>query len=79
MKPVSGETSLIKSTVFEDNNGALTTSNSVKNNPRTKHIGVKYQFFKHHYGEGSDTTLVKVDTLMQNQTYSPREYPDRIS
>ncbi len=40
--------SVVKSTVFEDNNGALTTATAVKMSPRTKHIGVKYHFFKSH-------------------------------
>ena len=41
-----GPTSVIlKSTVFEDNNGDIATTNAVKMNPRNKHIGVKYHFF----------------------------------
>ena len=55
----------IKSTVFEDNNGAISTANAVKMTPRTKHIAVKYFFFKSHIGEGTGIELVKVDTLLQ--------------
>ena len=37
---------MIHSTVFEDNNGALALATSPKITPRTKHIAVKYHFFK---------------------------------
>ena len=36
----------IKSTVFEDNNGVIATTNAVKMTPCTKHIAIKYYFFK---------------------------------
>ena len=38
---------------------------AVKMTPRTKHIAVKYFFFKSHIGEGTGIELVKVDTLLQ--------------
>jgi len=56
---------LIKSTVFEDNNGAISTAKAVKMTPRTKHIAVKYFFFKSHIGPGTGIELVKIDTLLQ--------------
>ena len=59
------ETKVIKSTVFEENIGALTTANTVKMNPCTKQIVEKYHLFKHRCGKGSGITLVKVDTLLQ--------------
>jgi hypothetical protein len=63
---LSGATdSVIKSTVFEDNNGAISTATSVKMTPRTKHIGVKYHFFKSHLTDGSGITLDKIDTNLQ--------------
>jgi hypothetical protein len=39
---------LVKSTVFEDNNGALGLATTPKLTPRTRHICVKYHFFKKH-------------------------------
>ena len=60
-----GETALINSTVFKDNNGAFITANSIKMTLRTKQIGVKYHFLKHHFVKGSVITLVKVDTLLK--------------
>jgi hypothetical protein len=56
---------LIKSTVFEDNNGAIATARAVKMSPRTKHIAVKYFFFKSHIGPNTGIESVKIDTLLQ--------------
>ena len=60
MKLGGVETTSINSTVFEDNNGELTTANAIKMTPHTKHIGVEYHFFNvslwqkqwHHTGKG---------------------------
>ena len=41
-----GKTALVHSTIFEDNNGALGLAISPKLTPRTKHIAVKYHWFK---------------------------------
>ena len=63
---LKGPTSVIlKSTVFEDNNRAISTANNVKMTPRTKHIGVKYHFFKSHIGADKVIPLEKIDTLLQ--------------
>ena len=43
---VGGENIVIKTTMFEDNNGALATANAFNMNPRTKHIAVKYHFLR---------------------------------
>ena len=51
--------------MFEDNNGAIAIANAVKMTPRTKHIAVKYHFFKSHIGEESGIELVKIDTNLQ--------------
>ena len=50
---VGEEKIAIKLTVFEDNNGAIATTNAVKMTPCTKHIAVKYYFFKSHIREDS--------------------------
>jgi hypothetical protein len=65
MKLPGIENSVVKSTVFEDNNGAIATAKSVKMTPRTKHIGVKYHFFKSHIVEGSGIILDKIDSNIQ--------------
>jgi hypothetical protein len=65
MKLPGIENSIVKSTVFEDNNDAIATAKSVKMTPRTKHIGVKYHFFKSHITEGSGIVLAKIDSNRQ--------------
>ena len=53
----------VKSTVFEDNNSALQLSLSPKLTPRTKHIAVKYHFFKSKIGEDKGITIKRVDSV----------------
>ena len=52
----------VKSKVFEDNNGAIKTAQTPKLSPRTKHIAVKYHFFKSHIGRDKGIELSKIDT-----------------
>jgi hypothetical protein len=60
--------SVIKSTVFEDNNGPISTATAFKMTPRTK-IAVKYHFFKSHIDSGTRVgtgiTLSKIDMNLQ--------------
>ena len=46
----------VHSTVFEDNTCALGMATTPKMSPRTKHIAVKYHFFKSHIGVPGDKT-----------------------
>ena len=59
--------SLMHSTVFEDNNGAIGLATSPKITPRTKHIAIKYHFFKDHIGikDGKGIEIQKIDTEFQ--------------
>jgi hypothetical protein len=59
------EKGLLHSTIFEDNNGALGLATSPKMTPRTKHIAVKYHFFKDHIGEDKGIRIVRIDTEYQ--------------
>ena len=56
---------MIHSTIFEDNNGALGLATAPKLTPRTKHIGVKYHWFKSHIGEDKGILITKVNTKLQ--------------
>jgi galactokinase/mevalonate kinase-like predicted kinase len=58
-------TTKLHSTVFEDNNGALTVAQAPKMTPRTKHIAIKYHFFKDRIGQDKGIELAKIDTLEQ--------------
>ena len=42
---------ILNSSMFEDNNVALQLAQTPKISPRTKHIAVKYYFFRSHVGE----------------------------
>ena len=59
----------VKSTVFEDNNGCISTCRAPSLSPRTKHIAVKYHFVRNFFmpDAPSDTPYVleKVDTNLQ--------------
>ena len=59
---------MVKSTIFEDNNGAIATARTPKMSPRTKHIAMKYHFVKSLFGkpnEDSVFSLVKIDISFQ--------------
>ena len=60
---------VVKSTMSEDNNGAISTATTPKMSPRTKHIAVKYHFVKQLFNPlQSDTNpfeIVKINTLEQ--------------
>jgi hypothetical protein len=54
----------VKSTVFEDNQACIAHAVAPKMSPRTKHIGVKYHFFRHHIADG-EIEVHYVDTNNQ--------------
>lgn len=41
---------LVKSTIFEDNNGAISMAQAPNMTPRTKHIATRYHFVKQYFG-----------------------------
>ena len=46
-------------------NGCLKTATAERISPRTKHIAIKYHFFRSHVGPDSNITLTKIDTDIQ--------------
>ena len=52
-------------TIFNDNNGVLGLVKVYKLTPRTKHIAVKYHFFRDKIGEDKGILLKKVTTKKQ--------------
>ena len=56
---------IIHSTVFEDNNGAISLATSPKISPRTKHIAIKYHHFRESVGEGKGIKIEPIDTTIQ--------------
>ena len=55
----------MKSTMFEDNNGALSIAKAKRINPRTKHIATQYHWFWDQTGPGTGIELEKIDTTIQ--------------
>jgi hypothetical protein len=52
------------SKVFEDNNGCLVLASSPRMTPRSKHIAVKYHFFRSHVVSGA-IRIFKINTEEQ--------------
>ena len=57
--------SMLHSTVFEDNNGALSLAKSPRMTPRTKYIAVEYHWFREEVGEKKGVILKKIDSEFQ--------------
>lgn len=60
-----GDKAMLHSTVYEDNNGALILAQSPKMTPMTKHIAVKYHWFRDQIGEEKGIVLEKIDSEYQ--------------
>jgi hypothetical protein len=56
---------ILHSTVFEDNNGALSIATSPKISPRTKHIAVKYHHFRSKIGPDKGIIIQRINTTEQ--------------
>ena len=55
---------VVKCTLFEDNNGALELATAHRYRPRTKHIAVKYHHFREHVNRGT-ISIQPIDTKEQ--------------
>ena len=71
----------VKSKIFEDNNGAISTASTPKMTPRTKHIAVKYHFVKNYFAKKRVTAdhpfdLLKIDTLIQKADIFTKGLPE---
>ena len=53
---------IIHSTLFEDNNIALVWDKSRMETPSTRHIVLKYHFFRLHVGEGKGIIIQRVES-----------------
>jgi hypothetical protein len=61
--PVYATKAQVHCTVFQDNSGAIEIANNPKYRPRTKHINVRYHFFRSHIGK--HITVLPIDTKDQ--------------
>ena len=60
-----GDSNKIKSTIWEDNSGALKNAEKKRITPRTRHINVIYHWFWQHIGEDTGLEIAKIDTTEQ--------------
>ena len=64
-----GDSVIVKSKIFEDNNGAISMASTPQMTPCTKHIAVKYHFVKRYFGDNKFPDhpffLEKIDTKEQ--------------
>ena len=61
--PVHATQAQVHCRVFQDNSGAIEIANNPKYRPRTKHINVRYHFFRSHVGK--HITILPIDTKEQ--------------
>ena len=56
------KTELVHLTVFEDNNGAMSFLGAPKLTYQTKHIGIKYHWFRSHVGDINGIVLSNIES-----------------
>ena len=77
MKLKLEEKGLLHSVIFEDNNGALGLATLPKLTPQTKHIAVKYHFFKDHIGEDKGIRIAKIESEFQKANIFTKGLPSK--
>jgi hypothetical protein len=68
--------SLIRSTVFEDNQGCLSIVNSPKMSTRNKYLSLKYHFFRSHIGKDKGIEARWVETTKQQADIFTKGLPE---
>ena len=68
------KTSLVRSTVFEDNQGCLSLVNVPKMSPRNKYLALKYHFFRSEIGEEKGVIAKYINTKDRRPTSSPKAF-----
>ena len=57
---------IMHSTLFDDNNGALGLVTSPRKTPRMRHIAVKYHFFREHVSEVKGIMIQRMESKEHN-------------
>ena len=68
--------SLVKSTVFEDNQGCLSMVNTPKMSTRNKYLSLKYHFFRSHIGKDKGIEAKWVETTKQKADIFTKGLPE---
>jgi hypothetical protein len=70
------QTSLVRSTIFEDNMGCLSLVNVPKTSPRNKYLALKYHFFRSQIGESKGIVAKYVNTKEQKADIFTKGLPE---
>ena len=70
-------TSLVRSTVFEDNQGCLSIVNVPKMSPRNKYLALKYHFFRSNIGEDKGIVARYIPTTLQRADIFTKGLPPK--
>ena len=68
--------SVIRSTVFEDNQGCLSLVNVPKMSPRNKYLALKYHFFRSQIGESKGIVATYINTKEQKADIFTKGLPE---
>ena len=68
--------SLVKSTVFEDNQGCLSMVNMPKMSTRNKYLSLKYHFFRSHIGKDKGIEAKWIKTTKQKADIFTKGLPE---
>jgi hypothetical protein len=69
------KTSLVRSTVFEDNQGCLSLVNVAKMSQRNKYLALKYHFFSSHMGKSKAIVAKYINTKEQKANIFTKGLP----
>jgi hypothetical protein len=70
------KTSLVRSTVFEDNQGCLSLVNVPKMSPRNKYLALKYHFFRSQIGKSKGIVAKYINTKEQKADIFTKSLPE---
>ena len=69
---------IMHSTVFEDNKEVLELDTSPRKPPRTRHIAIKYHFFREHVCEGNNVMIQRVESKAQKaDLFIKKDYQEK--
>jgi hypothetical protein len=68
--------SLVRSTVFEDNQGCLSMVNTPKMSTRNKYLSLKYHFFRSHIGKEKGIEAKWIETTRQQADIFTKGLPE---
>ena len=71
------KTTLVNSTVFEDNQGCISLVNVPKMSTRNKYLALKYHFFREEIGESKGIVVKYISTVEQKADIFTKGLPQK--